>query len=449
MKNKKIISLFLVIVLALGFVTPCFAENITGAETPKTAEEAELKWALKLGEDYKSAPSVVTVVDDTLLVMSGKTLYKINKSNGKTIATAEMVGSPSYGTVGVTYADGVIYCPLGNGQIQAFDYETMESLWVYKDSIGGQALTPITYDNGYIYTGFWKNEDRYANYVCIDVTDENPHETHETKTAEWIYKSLGGFYWAGAVISGNYIVFGCDDGTEEYTNPSKVLSVDKATGTVVDSVQITGDQRSGITEYNGTLYFATKAGYLYSVKLLSDGTFDDSTLKNLKSDGSATASPVVYNNRLYIGVQGESFGKGYMKVINAETLKVIYSAAMKGYPQNTVLVSNAYFNETGKVYIYSTYNAYPGGITVLTDSEGQTSAVSEELFTPSDDMAQYSISTVTASDDGTLYYKNDSGYIFAVGTATEAEKPDFFSKLISAITNFFAEIIEFISEILG
>ncbi len=437
MKNKRVISLLLSLALTFCFVVPCFASGITSAKTPTSADNAELKWTLKLGEDYKTAPSVVTVVDNTLLVMAGKTLYKLNKNNGKTIATAEMVSSPSYGTVSVTYADGVIYCPLGSGQIQAFSYDKLKSLWVYKDEIGGQALTPIKYDNGFIYTGFWKNEDKYANYVCIDVTDENKNETHESKSAKWVYKSLGGFYWAGCEIINDYIVFGCDDGTEDYTSPSNVVSLNKSTGKKLDSVKITGDQRSSITESNGRLYFATKAGYLYSVKLNSNGSFDDSSMKTLKLGGSATASPVVYNNRLYIGVQGESFGKGYMKVINAETLKVIYSAAMKGYPQNTALVSDAYFNETGKVYVYSSYNAYTGGITVLTDSEGQTSAVSEELFTPSDDKAQYSISTIIADNDGDLYYKNDSGNIFCI---ENEDNISWFVKFFRKIRDFFRSL---------
>lgn len=437
--KRSVISLLLTAVLALGFILPCFAANITEAKTPRNAAETELKWSKKLGTNYTNAPSVITIVNDTAIVMSGKTLLKLNAQNGETIAQAQMVSAPSYGTVSVTYAEGVLYCPLGGGQIQAFDFETLNSLWVYKDELGGQALTPITYDNGCIYTGFWKNEDKEANYVCIDVTDENAMETHETKFAKWVYKNLGGFYWAGAAVVGNYIVFGCDDGTDEYTNPSKVLSVNKATGEVIESLEIIGDQRSSITEHKGKLFFSTKAGFLYSVSLTENGKFDCSSLKKINLGGSATAAPVIYNERLYIGVQGSALGSGRMLVLNSDTLKTIYAADMKGYPQNAVLISNAYESETGQVYIYSTYNSYPGGITVLTDSPNQTSAKIEELFVPEDEMAQYSISTIAASEDGTLYYKNDSGYIFAVGTKTKND--NFFVRLFVSIANFFAKVI--------
>lgn len=433
---NKFLSVLISLTIVLFFSIDASSSNITNYKTPISEDKAQLKWSLKLGNNYKTAPSTVAIVGNTLLIMSGKTLYKIDKNTGKTISTAEMVGSPSYGTVSVTYADGVIYCPLGSGQIQAFSYDEMQSLWVYKDEIGGQSLTPIKFDNGCIYTGFWKSEDKYANYVCIDVTDESESETHESKQAEWTFASLGGFYWAGCEIINDYIVFGCDNGTDKPDDYSKVLCLNKATGQLIDSVTVIGDQRSTITVSDGKLFFATKAGYLHSVDLLSDGTFDDSSLKTLKLGGSATASPVIYNGRLYIGVQGEEFGKGYVRVINAEDLKVIYSVTMKGYPQNTVLVSDAYYNETGRLYIYSTYNAYPGGITVITDSAEQTSAVSQELFTPPENMAEYSISTIVADENGVLYYKNDSGNIFAIETM---EHLSLFSRLV----NLFRNIINF------
>lgn len=427
----------LICVMLFSFTLTCFAEY-TNSKTPQSAENANLKWSLKLGQSRYDYPSAVTVVDDTIVVMCKKTLYKINAENGKILKTAEMVATPGYGVVSVTFGDGVLYCPLGSGQIQAFDYNTMESLWVYKDEIGGQSLCPITYEDGYIYTGFWKGEDKFANYVCIDVVDENKKESHEEKKAEWVYKSLGGFYWAGASVVGEYVVFGTDDGTSDFTNTAQVLSLSKRTGKKADSISVKGDVRSSVASYNSKLYFATKAGYLYSVKLKDNGTFDKSSLKTLNLGGSATATPVVFNSRLYIGVQAEDgFDSGYIKVINADTLKLIYSAKTKGYVQSPVLISDAYFEETGNVYVYATYNSFPGGITVLTDSPQQTTANVSELFTPTDDKAQYSICSLVADEDGTIYYKNDSGYIFAV---ENTENVSWFIKLIRKIIAFFANL---------
>ena len=370
--------------------------------------------------------------------MSNKKLLKLNVKNGKTIKSTDMVDMPSYSYTPPVYANGVIYCPLDNAKIQAFDYKTMKSLWVYSDPLGGQSLTPITYSDGCIYTGFWNDEDRKANYVCINVTDENKKETHEAKKATWTYTSLGGFYWAGCAAVGDNVVFGCDDGTIYANKNSKAVSINKKTGKLVDTLPIVGDQRSSMTYQNGTLYFTTKAGYLYSVKLNANGTFNDSSVKRLSLGGASTSTPLIYNGRLYLGVQGKGFGAGYFKVIDANRLAVIYSAQTTGYTQGKFLLSDAYLKDTGKVNIYITYNCAPGGVTVFKDSAGQTVADMQELYTPTGEKSNYCISSIVAGENGTIFYKNDSGYIFALRNKTE--KISFFKRIINAIVSFFKKL---------
>lgn len=443
MKFKKAVC---IILSALLFALPIQASaatyvsnsQIVSASTPTSAENTELAWSVKLGTSYKNAPSTQTVVGDTLIVMSGKKLLKLDAKTGKTLKSADMVDMPSYGYTSPAYADGVIYCPLDNAKIQAFNFKTMKSMWVYTDSLGGQSLTPITYDNGCIYTGFWNDEDRKANYVCIDVTDENKKETHEAKKAVWTYTNLGGFYWAGCAVVGENVVFGCDDGTVYANKNSKVVSLNKKSGKTVDTLPIVGDQRSTITYLNGVIYFTTKAGYLYSVKLTASGTFNDSSMKRLSLGGASTSTPLVYNGRIYLGVQGNGFGPGYFKVVDAAKLSIIYSAQTKGYPQGQFLLSDAYLKDTGKLYIYLTYNNAPGGVTMFTDSVGQTKAEKQELFTPSGEMSNYCISSIVSDEDGTIFYKNDSGCIFALKNKTE--KISFFKRIFNAILNFFKRI---------
>lgn len=432
----------LVVLMALSPVE-CFAAyvsngSITSAKTPVSADEAELLWSVQFGTSYKNAPSTMIVVDDTIVVMSKKTLYKLNTKNGEIIKQAEMADIPSYSYTSPTYADGVIYCPLDNGTVQAFDYKTLKSLWIYKDKLGGQSLSSIVYSDGCIYTGFWNDEDAYANFVCIDVKDENRKEINEPKSAKWTYKVLGGFYWAGCSFSGDYVIVGTDDGTVYANKAAKLLSINKSTGKLYDSVSIIGDQRSGIAMNGNTAYCVTKAGYLYSVKV-SNGKFDSDSLKKLSLGGASTSTPVIYKDRIYVGVQGSTIKEGSIKVVDAKKMNVIYSASAKGYPQNSVLVSDAYFKDTGKVYVYTTYNAPPGGISVYTDSEGQTKAVKSELFTPDSDKANYSVSNIVSDKNGTLFYKNDSGYIFAVGKKGQ-RKENWFVRFFNSIANFFQNL---------
>lgn len=441
MKIKKILCTVLCVLLLISPVK-AFAQifatssQIVSVSTPVQA--TPLKWSVKFGESYKNAPSTQIVVDDTLIVMSGKTLYKLDAETGETIKKAEMADVPSYGYTSPRYADGVIYCPLDNAKIQAFSFKTLKSMWVYSDPLGGQSLTPITYDDGCIYTGFWNDETLAANYVCINVKDEKPRETHEAKSALWSYESVGGFYWAGCVCVGNSVIFGCDDGTVYTDKPSKAVSLDKKSGKLIDTLPITGDQRSSMTYCDGRVCFTTKAGMLYSVAINSNGTFNDSSLKTLSLGGASTSTPVVYNGRLYVGVQGKGFGSGYIKVVDFKTLKLIYSAQTKGYPQGMFLLSDGYFAETGKVKLYFTCNAAPGGISMLSDTAGQTQADICGIYTPEGETSGYCISSVVCDENGTLFYKNDSGYVFALGQKTE--KLSFFRRIINAIVNFFKRL---------
>ena len=438
---KKLKKLLLITLAALTVLSPIeafAAVRKVNSAPPVSQEEAELLWTKQFGTSYKDAPSTVTVVDDTVIIMSKNTLYKLNAKNGKIVKQAEMADIPNFGYTSPAYADGVVYCPLDNGTIQAFDFRTLKSLWIYKDKLGGQSLSPIVYSDGCIYTGFWNDEDTYANFVCIDVKDENKKKTDEIKDAKWTYKSLGGFYWAGCTFSEDCVIVGTDDGTVYANKASKLLSLKKADGKLNDSVSVIGDVRSGITMNGGTAYFVTKAGYLYSVKI-SGGKFDAGSLKKLSLGGASTSTPVIYNGRVYVGVQGKTMKEGTLKVIDAIKLSVIYSAPANGYPQNTALINDTYFKDTGKVYIYSTYNAPPGGITVYTDSANQNTYEKAELFFPDSDKENYCISDIAVDKNGTLFYKNDSGYIFAVGRK-EQKKENVFVKFFNSIINFFKNI---------
>lgn len=437
---KKFISLFLAtVVLVVSFAQISLAvsvssNSITSSLTP--TQTAQLKYSKKFGANFKGMPSAPVVVGDTLLVVSGSKLYKLEAETGKEISSVKLNGSSMYATVSPLYAEGKIFVQLDGGIVQAFDFQTMKSLWIYTDSLGGQALCPITYSSGYIYTGFWNDETEYANYVCLSIKDENTQKETEKKSAKWTYKALGGFYWAGCAVSNNYVVFGKDDGKKGSTSSSKIICLNKSTGKSVSTLAVTGDIRSSViySADNKAYYVSSKGGYVYKFSMnSSNGKL--TLLKTHKASGAVTATPVIYKNRLYVGSQNGNGGK--FSVLNADTMKEIYSLSLSGYPQATALVSNGYENSDGKIYVYFTMNNKDGAITVLEDSASQTSAKSSTLFLPESSMREYSISTITADDSGTLYYKNDSGNIFAV---TKKSNSSFFDKILSVLRNILKKI---------
>lgn len=132
------------------------------------------------------------------------------------VGQGTMVTSSSFAINSPTYADGMIFVALSGGRIQAFDAESLESLWVYTDPLGGQPNCPIAYCDGYIYTGFWNSETKQANFAGISVTDEDPTQPRETKLAAWTY-THNGFYWAGAYACENFVLVTTDDGDSGYT----------------------------------------------------------------------------------------------------------------------------------------------------------------------------------------------------------------------------------------
>ena len=67
--------------------------------------------------------------------------------------------------------------------------------------------------------------------------------------------------------------------------------------------------------------------------------------------------------------------------------------------------------------MYFTYNVYlREESSFLSDEPGQTEGKAEDLFVPEKKQQQYCISTICADSDGTLYYKNDSGYLMAISS---------------------------------
>ena len=218
MKNKarRIFSALLsLLIVSLSAVT-AFAETVT-APTPTHSDETRLRWSLAVGTDYRDAPSVPAVYGDSIIVMSKRSLLKINTRDGTVAARADMTKRSSYGSMPVLCADGKAFCPLEDGTVEAFELETMQRLWSFSDTLGGQALSPITYSGGFVYTGFWNDEELEADFVCINAASGEK---------AWSFTHTGGFYWAGALALGDYIIVGSDNGSIETDEQSTLYLFD-------------------------------------------------------------------------------------------------------------------------------------------------------------------------------------------------------------------------------
>ena len=444
---------------------PLFRKNdenngVVDVRTPITAEDTVLVWANKLGEGYSGgAVGSPIIVGGYLYTYSGTTIMKVDKETGLVLKTGTMVGGSAFAINCATYAEGMIFIGLANGRVQAFNAETLESLWVYRDALGGQPNCPIAYADGYIYTGFWNQETKQSNFACLSVTDEDATKTNEAKLPTWTY-THNGFYWAGAYVNSDFVLVTTDDGAEGYvTGRGSILSLNPKTGKLIDSLQATnvGDLRSSVCydEETEAYYFTSKGGDLYQVKVNADGTFTKGSLRRLHLDNGAdsasappmsTSTPVIANGRAYIGVSGTSQFTAYsghnITVVDLSTFSIAYSVPTMGYPQTSGLLTTAYQNEDGYNYIYFIDNFTPGKLRVIRDMPGMTevdpdyttmetySKNGEEhtietayvLFTPDGAQAQYAICSPIVDEEGNIYFKNDSAQLMRLSSRiTELE----------------------------
>lgn len=421
--------------------------GVTSAAIPFSAESGTLYWAVNAGTGYSSnAVSNPILVDGNVVVYTGTRILKIDKDTGAILSEGTMAGKSSFAINNPTYAEGVILVGLSDGRIQAFNADTLESLWLYTDPLGGQPDSPITVANGYAYTGFWNSEVEEASFVCLSLTDEDPASKLEAKAETWRYVQKGGFYWAGAYACDDYVLIGTDDGEDGYSSDTaNLLLLDPKSGKLLDSMTgFTGDIRCSICYDTATkaFYFTSKGGYLYSVQVQKSGSsWKLANKKQLELGGMSTSTPVVHNGRAYIGVSGAGQFTPYsghnITVVNLSNMSAAYRMPTQGYPQTSGLLTTAYEKSgNGYVYVYFFDNYTPGKLRVLRDKAGQTTAeytsdeyaektkytTAYELFTPVAPQMQYALCSPIVDENGTLYFKNDSGYLMAYGSMVESLK---------------------------
>ena len=134
----------------------------------------------------------------------------------------------------------------------------------------------------------------------------------------------------------------------------------------------------------------------------------------------STSTPAIANGRCYVGSSyGSNFSGTYgisVVDINEETgaMSLEYVVYTDAYPQTSGVVSTGY---KGYNYVYFATNGPSGNLWVVKDAPGMTEPDegSQVLYTP--EHKQYCISSVAVDKDGTIYFKNDSAYMIAVGNS--------------------------------
>jgi outer membrane protein assembly factor BamB len=282
-----------------------------------------------------------------------------------------------------------------------------------------QLNTPITYADGKIYIGNWKGGSEHTEdngtYYCIDASDV----TNEiwSRTAPYVT----GYYWAGAAIVGNYIIYGDDR--------ANVTCLNKDTGAFVDYINVSGacgvtpveEIRSSIVwdENTERIYFTGKkasprSGHAYAVSFnAATGDLGGSCDWVTDIDYS-TSTPVVYNGKVYVCMGGMYGGDAaVLKCLDEANGNILYTYDITCPPTGACgsQSSPAVSVWNGHVYIYFTTNMNNGAAYCVEDTG--TGFDLRWIWNPPHPDDQFILQGMAISR-GIVYFGTDYGRVYAL-----------------------------------
>ncbi len=209
--------------------------------------------------------------------ITGECLWYTVTGNGGIVGAGSNLGP-------VCYGNGTIFFPeSGEGAISAYNIRTGKQLWRVS-GLGGkyaQTNTPVIYEDHRIYFGNWNGNPGYYCY-------------YDNGTECWSHAGSG-YYWAGAAIIGDSLVFGGED--------KCLTSLDKTTGEVIEAISVTdtfpipdgsNQVRSSVMydKEGGYCYFTTSSGYCCGIGFdAPTGTFRTDDAIASAYIGQTTSTP--------------------------------------------------------------------------------------------------------------------------------------------------------------
>ncbi|MBQ8965573.1 PQQ-binding-like beta-propeller repeat protein [Ruminococcus sp.] len=456
-RPARFLSVMSAAALALNGVMAVSAEN-TGIKSPEGAspvlvfdssEKSALIWATQIGEDkltWSDAPTGFNAAHpDYIYICTANKICKVSKATGEVLTTAKMAGQATYATKGPAYSDGKVFMALDNGTVQAFDSETLESLWIYHNKNGGSPTCDIVCLDGKVFTGFWNGEEVDADYVCLDPTDLDEAVTDEETSADWELTNCGGYYWTTvAALDDDTLAIGCENGiTGQLGSPERneIYFVNRHTGEYITRFGLGSDDiRSKLVLNGDRVYYTDKAGHIISTNTEEGNAYDVAKVLGLEGY-TCTSTPIVAGDRVYITLNAPGWNN-----YNGSLIVVLYKYY---YSDGSFDFRIAYTLETaaacqaegafvgvdseGYNVIYYVENGENGNIRILRDKDGMTEplAVSEETddegnvhkcapiaFKPTAEFAQYcSVDPYYDAERNCIYVRNDSFNLMCISAA--------------------------------
>lgn len=385
----------------------------TGTSTADTATTgSKLQWMQDLGTAGQTFQSDPIIVNGRVYIAVKNQLQVRDAATGTVLrhaALAERVES----TCRLAYANGIIVVPLHDGRVQALTADTLATVWLtdklpQSQGVSQQSIATPLINNGYLYLG---TDAPKSGFIGGSLGGYLMAISLKDGSIRWQYEDSGtGYYWSGAQSTVAGILVADDAGN--------LTLHDASTGKVLASLSLGTSSRAGMVVAEGgtVAYAVTKDGVLHRVKVSADGKLTaDGTCK---FDEYSTSTPTLSNGKIYVGGGNKSMnGVGSMNVIDAATLKLLShvttttagekSGAVAGDVKSAPLV----VTKADGTYVYFTSNGKPGGVFMYKLGDKNVTL----LYKPDKAQQNYNLASVIAGADGSLYFVNDSGYLFKIG----------------------------------
>lgn len=406
---------------ATGSDTTSYVKNEgnTSAATsaPTSSNNAALSWKKAYGNGNYS--EILTLGDSIYFASSllnanwtPKTavLHRLN-SKGEETASLQLFGTIDASACRMAYTDGVIIIPLSNGRLQGVSATEMKTLWVPGAiASGAQNISTVTASGGMVFTGTANSLDSSYNaatgtfFGINAITGERVWANEEANT---------GFYWSGACKVGNVLLYGNDAGV--------LTAVDPATGKTVSALKLSSAIRSTVISNNAETetYVTTNDGTLHKISVAPNGSLSELGTASFASKSTSTAT--LFQGNLFVGGCAADY-TGTLSVIDAATMQVKHSTSLPFEVKSAPLVAKA---ADGNTYAYFTCNGAEGTWPNYTSGGGAwvyclETNTATKLFDASGSMASWCTKSIVMGADGTLYWTNDSGTLFALANAASS-----------------------------
>lgn len=389
----------------------------TVTSAPTSSSNAALAWKKNYGNNNYS--EILTLGDSIYFASSllnpdwtaqPAVLHRLNARTGEETASLQLFSAID-STCRPVYTDGVIIIPLSNGRLQGVSATEMKTLWVSGAIASGtQNISTVTASGGMVFTGTANSLDTNYNattgtfFGINAITGERVWANEEANT---------GFYWSGACKVGSVLLYGNDAGVLTAVNP--------ATGKTVSTLKLSSAIRSTVIS-NSTeteAYVTTNDGTLHKISVAPNGTLSESNATLFASKSTSTAT--LFQGNLFVGGCAADY-TGTLSVIDAATMQVKHSVSLPFEVKSAPLVAKA---ADGNTYAYFTCNGAEGTWPNHTSGGGAwvyclETNTATKLFDATGSMANWCTKSITMGADGTLYWTNDSGTLFALANAASS-----------------------------